>query len=453
MKELQLEAPMVIDQRQFSLANSYSRAINLLLDKNPFYAIFLMNTLKEEEQSSAFPYAAVTITGGNTKLLLAHKHTLDIPQPDGTVVQGSYGFLSLPLNEQVGVLMHEVLHLANEHLPMFSDPESWPDRKLLNIACDLEINQSINRFMLPPEGIFLDSYPHFNLPPFAGSVVYYDLLKKEQDIIKQKKEENRCAGLPEDNGLNSSQQALDSQGDDPSHMVIMPEDGEGNSIDGQQFWDTWKVLNNAKLEEAYKQCVDTIGESKTRGLIPGHLLNNIDKLLTPREPVTNWRGAFRRFVGNSQKRIAKKTRRKDSIRFPGMAAIKYKRTCDILVCLDTSGSVSDLELQNFISELDNIYRRGDVCFDIACCDAAIASVVPYKKGQSFLEIKGRGGTDFNPAIKLMNENPKYSALVYFTDGECYPPDLTCPQPLLWVFSRPGKYDNFPGYHVLMEIEK
>lgn len=52
--------------------------------------------------------------------------------------------------------------------------------------------------------------------------------------------------------------------------------------------------------------------------------------------------------------FVRKSHRKISKRFEGLAGIKLKHKHDILVAIDTSGSVSDKELKDFMSEIYHI---------------------------------------------------------------------------------------------------
>jgi len=47
---------------------------------------------------------------------------------------------------RVGILKHEILHVAFQHLLL---RDSYTNKKLFNIAADLEINQYIDRAYLP----------------------------------------------------------------------------------------------------------------------------------------------------------------------------------------------------------------------------------------------------------------------------------------------------------------
>ena len=66
------------------------------------------------------------------------------------------------------------------------------------------------------------------------------------------------------------------------------------------------------------------------------------------------------------------------------------------------------------------------------CDTKINSIKPFNPKRDW-EIGGRGGTSFQPVIDHYNENGRYTALIYFTDGEAWAPE-NCPKNTLWVHS-------------------
>ena len=61
----------------------------------------------------------------------------------------------------------------------------------------------------------------------------------------------------------------------------------------------------------------------------------------------------------------------------------------MLLAIDTSGSVSDAELKEFMNEIHHIYKAG-VDITIVQCDTRITSIKPYT-GKHELEVQGRGG--------------------------------------------------------------
>ena len=101
------------------------------------------------------------------------------------------------------------------------------------------------------------------------------------------------------------------------------------------------------------------------------------------------------------------------------------------------------ELKHFMSEMVHVQKTGHQ-ITVAQCDAGITDISPFKKNKDW-EIKGRGGTDFQPVIDHFNERRgRYTALIYLTDGEAPSPE-NCPKNTLWVLSAESQWtDELPG---------
>ena len=118
---------------------------------------------------------------------------------------------------KIGVIKHEMLHIAFFHLELY---DKYPDKKLLNIAMDMEVNQyidskylpgydmSVDQFKakynpvirelqeklksgeitaneyekdilaIPPRGIYLKDFKELNLQPKGGTDYYYYALQQ-----------------------------------------------------------------------------------------------------------------------------------------------------------------------------------------------------------------------------------------------------------------------------------
>lgn len=172
----------------------------------------------------------------------------------------------------------------------------------------------------------------------------------------------------------------------------------------------------------------------------------IDELFKINPPIFNWKAYFRRYLGFSNEAFVKKSLRKESKRFPQTAGIKIKFKQNILVAIDTSGSVSDEELYEFFSEIHHIYKSG-VGVTIMEFDCSLQRVYPYK-GKWDGSISGRGGTCFEVPVTHYNENKsKYTSAVIFTDGYAPIEQLKPHQRLMWVITSTGSDQNYPGYHI------
>jgi predicted metal-dependent peptidase len=295
---------------------------------------------------------------------------------------------------------------------------------------DCEINQYISKQYLPEGGIDIDNYTDIQLDRKAGARYYYDKLNQLQD----EKDKNGTTG---DSNMD---QLLDNieNGDIPDHST----------------WEDFEDLTEAeqKLIEKQLQKVLTDAKEQTekkRGTVPGEIegLIIVEEIVKPK---FDWRGFIRRFTGTSTKVFTKKIRRKENRRFSDNPGLKVKMKQHMLLAIDTSGSVSDSELQEFMSEIYHIYKCG-VDITIVQCDTIIRSIEPYN-GKFEMKVQGRGGTEFDPVLEYFNENlRKYTSLVYFTDGECW----THVKPkanVLWVLSeRSHMNESLPGKVIKLEL--
>ena len=231
---------------------------------------------------------------------------------------------------------------------------------------------------------------------------------------------------------------------------------EFNPIDDHS---TWKDFQN--IPEANKQLISNNINSilkqtaeqveKMRGTIPGELTEVIRKLKKKKPEVFNWKAYFRRLLGSIYDVNIRSTRRKPSKRFVDSAGIQHKKKVSILVAVDTSGSVSEKELQEFFSEIDYVYKAG-ARVTILQCDTRINKIEEYD-GKKIPEIKGRGGTDFNPPVEYYCKHIKdYASLIYFTDGEAPLPQRN-PQGIVWVISSRGLHQDYFGKVIYIPKEQ
>ena len=429
---------------------SLSKASKNLMLAEPYYGFFLI-TLNKLWDSKRVPTAGVSKNGINYQLAINPQF-----------------WEGLTENQRLGILKHELLHIAFGHLTTFF---KFSNHKLANVAMDMEINQYIESSWLPggeyskeeydeikkkvteevkaaieaelsPEeileiskkcpgrGILIEDYADLNLDLKAGCRYYYDKLKELKD---KKDNEGTC-------GNDSMDELLD--------------DIEAGNIPDHGTWEEFENLTEAEQKLIEKQLQKILSDAKDqtikkRGTVPGE----IEGIIVIEEIVAakfDWRGYIRRFTGVSTKVFTKKIRRKENRRFSDNPGLKIKMKQHMLLAIDTSGSVSDAELKEFMNEIHHIYKAG-VDITIVQCDTRITSIKPYT-GKHELEVQGRGGTEFNPVLEYYNENQKkYTSLVYFTDGECN----TSVKPkgnVLWVLSEQSSMnESLPGKIIKLEL--
>jgi predicted metal-dependent peptidase len=391
-----------------SRQDSLSKASKDLMLKEPYYGIFLI--MLNKVWNNRVPTAGVSKNGINYQL---------------TINEDFWSGLSEL--QMLGLLKHELLHIAFGHLTTYF---KFSDKRLANVAMDMEINQYIEASWLPEGGINIDDYAELNLERKAGSRYYYDQLKQLQD---KKNKDGTCGNEPMDQLLDNIE-----SGNIPDHST----------------WEEFENLTEAEQKLIEKQLQKLLSDAKEqtlkkRGNVPGEIEGVIvvEEIVAPK---FDWRGFIRRFTGVSTKVFTKKIRRKENRRFSDNPGLKVKMRQHMLLAIDTSGSVSDDELREFMSEIYHIYKCG-VDITVIQCDTMIKSIEPYT-GKFEMAVQGRGGTEFDPVLEYFNANlKKYTSLVYFTDGECY----THVRPkgnVLWVLSeRSSMNDELPGKVIKLEL--
>ena len=389
-------------------AQSLSKISKELMLKEPYYGFFLIMLNKVWRKD--LPTAGVSKQNINYQLAINEEF-----------------WNSLSDDHKTGLLKHELLHIAFGHLVSFS---SFSNKKLANVAMDMEINQYIDESWLPEGGIDIKNYTDLNLDLKAGCRYYYDKLKEFKD---EKDKNGTCNNVPMDELLDN----IDS-----------------DNVPDHSTWEEFEDMSEAEKKLIEKQVQKILQDAKEqtvkkRGSVPGEIegLIVLDEVTKAK---FDWKGYLRRFTGTSTKIFTKKIRRKENHRYEDNPGLKIKMKQHMLLAIDTSGSVSDTELTEFMNEIHHIHKAG-VDITIVQCDTSIRSIEPYK-GKNDLKVQGRGGTEFDPVLDYYNANiGKYTSLVYFTDGECY----TSVKPknrVLWVLSeRSSMNEDLPGQVIKLEL--
>jgi len=311
---------------------------------------------------------------------------------DGRSIRWNPEFVEKLSDEEVaGVVAHEVLHVVFKHcLRQKSNAEKW------NVATDMVINDIlINERIALPGGAILckDEYKKWNAERI------YKNLPNEINMPSW--------------GIVTLTKA--SNGEDLSETERLQIEVELNS----------KILMAYDLAKAV---------GKEPGNAIGELINEL------RNPQVDWKDVFNRKIGGEQpddytwKRPNKKIYYTQNIYMPSVE--KYGAG-DIIIAIDTSGSISNKEAEYFLTELNTISEiHKPNSITIIQCDSDIQDVKEYGQGEFIdnIRMKGRGGTDCLPVFEYIeNNNLPCDNFVYLTDLEMYRfPHETPHYPVLWI---------------------
>lgn len=313
------------------------KALKELLIVSPFYGIFLLSLRKE-------------IVNGN------HSVKTAAVGPNGlnfTLYINEDFWNTLSDKECLSVLQHETAHLCFFHL---TEHFKASNHTLMNIAMDASINQYIQN--LPADCVTVESLSKQcgkNLELKRGAWYYYNEL-------------------------------LEYAEKNPEFM------NQFNNIDSHDMWpgdemsEAERTLYDNQIKSRLKETAEQV--AKQAGKIPGEL-SSILEAIKNKPPVFNWKRYFRRLIGNSITSEIQLTRMRPSKRFPDARGIRMKRKPNIMVAVDTSGSISQNDLGDFFSEIHHVYRSG-VNVTVVEFDTKIQKVFEYKDKPN-IDICGRGG--------------------------------------------------------------
>jgi predicted metal-dependent peptidase len=170
----------------------------------------------------------------------------------------------------------------------------------------------------------------------------------------------------------------------------------------------------------------------------GHDPLGVDRPLSEsRQSQQDWRAILRDFVASvapSDYRWTPPNRRHiaSGLYLP---SVERRGLGEIVIAVDTSGSIAKLELEQFAGEISAIAEEAQPeTIHVVYCDAAVQSTQEFIASEPVnLEPRGGGGTDFRPVFEWVDESGiEPVCLIYLTDLCCDSFPETPEYPVLWV---------------------
>lgn len=330
---------------------------------------------------------------------------------------------SLSVDQTQFALAHEALHCALSH---FSRREHR-DRRRWDIACDLAINPLlIKEGMTPPPGALYD----IGFEGMMAEEIYPNIKEDTQEETH----DEHLYGKESDSRKDSSQQ---TEAGDSSEGE---EQGGGGGRGGEAQHDMAppEALSETEKEQLSIQWRQRLAgaaqQAMQAGKLGGNLKRLVDHLLQPQLP---WRMLLARYMTTSSRddySYMRPSRREGSAIFPTLRSSRV----DVLVVLDTSGSIRAGEMREFVSEIDAIKGQMRARIVLHACDYELAEGGPwvFEPWEEFSlpqDIRGGGGTRFTPVFKWVEEMAiSPNLLVYFTDAEGEFPKQEPAYPVIWL---------------------
>lgn len=320
---------------------------------------------------------------------------------DGTrVVYNPKWWAKQPIDNQVFALAHEATHISSMHCERsleVNDPERW------NKACDIWVNHYLLKIgHKPSREIYIDGsmFGIRNPERYTVDQIYKLLPPTPPQEKGGAGKGGMSAGddmLKPDSSNNAQEikavkmerirQVAQGVGYDISKLPEFAEEAYQNSIAPQRNW----------VEECYK-FVARLREShwSTRKLMPAY--------------------RARRVI---------------------MPAIKRSNKLEFAFIADTSGSIEGPTYSMFVETIKDAFEQLKPERMIGVlADDMVRHVVEFDKMPDKIPFRGRGGTDFRPAIKYIEDNhPEIGGVIYLTDGYGDFPKKAPSFPLLWAIDN------------------
>lgn len=231
-------------------------------------------------------------------------------------------------------------------------------------------------------------------------------------------------------------------------MVQQPSFGIGDGSGGGASEDSREGTTGSDAtglwqEDAWMaEEVKNLAENTTSwGSLPGNLVDRILAGLRPKLDYRKVLSGFRSSVLCSKRKL---TRMRPNRRsgFQYMGSIRQLRT-NYLVAVDVSGSISGEDLKYFFSTINRFFKYGVEKIDALTFDTELGETVSLSKAQKEFNVKGRGGTDFQPIVNYMAEHPEYDGLIIFTDGYASKPEVPVKLKgrILWILRSEKEYND------------
>jgi predicted metal-dependent peptidase len=294
---------------------------------------------------------------------------------------------------------HEVLHNVFDHMGR----RDSRDPQLSNIAADYAANQILVDEKIGQVPSFIKIFQDNKYRGKSYEEIYDELYEKAEKI-----------------DINSLGELLDEHLDDgDDNNDGDDQDGNGNKSGNGRPRLT--AEEKKAIKDEIKEAMVAAAQAAGAGRVPAGVARLINDFT---EPKMDWREMLRMNIQSiiksnfSFNRPNRKSQHCGAI-LPGLM---NEETIDVSVAIDMSGSISDMQAKDFISEVKGIMDEyKDFKLDLWCFDTDVYGYKQFSGDNSDeimeYECKGGGGTDFEANWNFMKEQgiePK--RFIMFTDG-------------------------------------
>lgn len=332
------------------------------------------------------------------------------------------------------ILAHEALHCALSH---FARREHRHKRRW-DLACDFAVNPLLMADGLTPapDALILDAFKDMTAEEIYPCIQENaDEEPMDQHLYDQ---DDRPHGSGEHEGGEGG------QGEEPpDQFLAFPKLTEGGGNHGEPDAQAGGAPQPPPLSTPERDSLDkqwqqrlasAAQQAMQAGKLGGSMARMVDHLLQPQLP---WRMLLAHYMTRAARNdysFAHPSRREGTAILPGLRS----QHIDLLVVLDTSGSISDDEMQEFLSEVNAIKGQVGARITLHACDEKLAAEGPwiFDPWEDVIlpgKLPGGGGTRFTPVFEWAEwQDRAPDLLVYFTDAKGEFPKIEPSYPVLWL---------------------
>jgi len=345
----------------------------------------------------------------------------------------------LSLDEAQFMLAHEALHCALSHFARRQHrlKQRW------DLACDFAINPLLVEDGLtpPPGSLLLDQFKEMTAEEIYPLLDEFDdqesldnhVYDQDSSHSGQSADDSREQEMDPSSDAVPSPQPNEGQGQEQSGESERESDSGGQAPQGSppplspDEQETLSVQWQQRLAGAAQQAMQA-------GKLGGSMARMIDHLLQPQLP---WRMLLARYLSSSARddySYMRPSRREGDFILPSLRSHQI----DLVVAIDTSGSISDSDFDQFIGEIDALKGQMRARVTLLACDAILTEdgpwiFEPWEELRLPRQFEGGGGTRFEPVFDWIEQQGlQPETLVYFTDAEATFPASPPPYPVLWL---------------------
>lgn len=327
------------------------------------------------------------------------------------------------------VLIHEALHCALTHFARRGNrtKHKW------DLACDFAINP-----LLVKEGF----HPPIDVPIFqqyTGMIAeeIYPMIDDNlnQEPMDQHLYDEQASDESKQSHDKSNENDLQDRQKQSNIDLKINKDKQGSTLPLAQQPCALRPDEIKTLADQWQKTLASSAQlAQQAGKLDGEFAKLIDFFL---QPQISWQSLLAQYMSAFARddfSYARPSRRSGEAILP----ILKSQQLDIVVAIDTSGSISQTEVSEFVCEVDFIKSNCRASITLLACDDKLSEYSPWHfeawdELQFPTSLGGGKGTDFNPVFDYLDiQDKSCDALIYFTDAKGKFPNVEPNYPVLWL---------------------